>query len=264
MIYVGRLTLEQAQNRSVEMVRYEGDTYGLNDYESARLTGYWGYCGCGRNVFFKLPKDWGKGDGFKVQVEPCPICGNMPVLKKRNGRKRLLCLEESSEKDHYLINFCGNGGCTSVRKAIARWNKRCFEISHYGVGFTDWRIQHFEEGIKEVMSVVQTSADRYSGGDDIVCDVCPTDVPEQRQRIAELICRAPGMRNAGDAVRSEIKKCIAIISRECEGNDGKRYLQIETWKLRTIQRALQRCDKRLMDAIEGELPKEFEGKQFQS
>lgn len=260
MVYVGRLTLEQASDNGIEMVRYGGETYGLNDHETAKLTGY---CSRGRNVFFKLPKDWGKGDGFKVQVEPCPICGNMPVLKKRNGRKRLLCLDESSGKDHYLINFCGNGGCTSVKKAIARWNKRCFEISHYGVGFTDWRIQHFEEGIKEVMSVVQTSADRYSGGDDIVCDVCPTDEPEQRQRVAELICRAPGMRRAGDAVRSEIKRCIDSLSHECEGYDGKlRYVQLEVYKLTSIIRALKRCDKRLVEAIEGELPKEHEGSQF--
>lgn len=259
MVYVGRLSLDQASDKNIEKVRYEGELYGLNDHETAKLEGY---CGSGRHVFFKLPKDCGKGDGFKVHVEPCPICGNMPVLKKRNGRKRLLCLDESSGKSHDLINSFGNGGCTSVKRAIERWNKRCFEISHYGIGFPDWRIEHFEEGIKEVMSVVQSSADRYSNGDDIVCDVCPTDEPEQRQRIAELICRAPGLRNAGDFTRSEIKKCIDSISRECEGYDGKRYLQIETCKLMSIKRALQRCDERLMGAIEGELPKEYEGSQF--
>lgn len=202
MIIVGELDERQMTDPVIGkmgVVLYEGHWYALNDQDEARARGYFGR---GRETFFKVAHDG--------RVKRCPICGEYPVLKKRNGRKQFLCLNDESEKSHIEINEVGNHNATSVAKAVRIWNKRCDEIERFGVGFTDWRIQKTVDDAngKEYLSIVQTSADRYSAGSDIVCDVAEHDIEGRRMNVAELICRAPRMRKSCDSAKGLIEKAL--------------------------------------------------------
>ena len=196
MVYVGKLNNTQLewyknQNKDGEIVQYEGDWYALNSLMYARQCGYRGVVEYVR--FFKLDI-WEKPEDH---VKRCPICGEIPILKKSHHRNQLVCLNAESEKDHYIINKIGNHTSHSFSKALKIWNKRVIDYLTFGVGNTNWEAQKgLDEHGREFTFVGRHSADKFAAYSDEVCIVSDRDNSFEVDNVARLIKQAPKLRNA--------------------------------------------------------------------
>lgn len=215
MIYSGRVHLEMGTSPDfmfLKKVMIGGHTYVVNSYSESVKNGYRG-SGHGDYTVFEFDDEEWFTRNF-LGIEKCPICGAKPYLVKRNGRKKLMCLNHT-EKNHVVINTlcCGNHSTTSVKSAIKLWNKLCFNYKEYGVGLTDWVVEKdVDDKDRECLIVTQCTDDIFGGYRDTVCQIEHRDDADTEGNVARLIAQAPKLRNACDEAKVALGNIMTRIS----------------------------------------------------